>query len=1042
MRNTRMAGLMALLLLCMAMAMQGQTEISISSSTFGSIEARNIGPAIMSGRISSLDALQSDPRLLYIGTASGGVWKSTNGGIKTSPVFDKHTQSIGVVCIDQEHPDTVWVGTGESWVRNSVSVGDGVYKTTDGGDRWKNMGLQKTERISRIIIHPGNPDIVYVAALGHLWGPNDERGVYKTIDGGQSWRKVLYVDENTGCSDMDIDPENPDILYAGMWQFRRKAWTFNSGGPGSGLYKSMDGGETWTELTADLPEGDKGRIAVRVSPANPSLVYTLVEAKKTALYRSLDKGSSWEMMNNSPDIRERPFYFARVFPDPMDTNRIYKMGLYLSVSEDGGRTFRGTNFAGGAVHPDFHDVWISQKNPRFMYVGTDGGVYSSNDMGSSWLHMRNLPVAQFYKISVDMQKPYHVYGGLQDNGSWSAPSRGPDVGGLFGGSNSITNYDWQSYGFGDGFSVYPDKEDPGIIYWQLQGGMFARWHKKENAMKFIAPIEDESSGELRYNWDAAIHMSPANNTIYVGAQYLYRSGDRGDTWQRISPDLTTNDPEKQKQDESGGLTIDNSTAENHCSIVCIAESALDKKLIWVGTDDGNLQVTKDGGEHWINVSGNVPGLPSNTWCSSVYPGHFDKGTAYATFDGHRNDDMSTYIFRTSDYGNTWTSIADNNINGYCYKVLEDLEDPELLFLGTEKGLFISLDRGSNWAQFKGNLPAVSVMDMVIHPRDHDLVLGTHGRGVYIIDDISTFRQLTAGVLESDFIFLDQRPAIPVSDVSMAWPVNDDEYIGRGPRSGIPITFYMKKRHIFGKMLIEVLDENGKVIANVPAATRKGINQVYWSPVIKPPRVPRTEAIPYHMLFAIQTLRYPAGEYMVRVTKGKEIYTGKANIYNNPELPYTPEEMDLRNRTAIRAYDLLEDMAYTDRMMNDVLEQTAGFTGADEIPSSLKKKITEMHAGIENIKDRMMVREFGDIRGDTELREKLGFLYGSILMYPGKPTNSQLNRLDELAVLTGNMAMEVDKLFKNQLAGINKQLEKTGRGTVKITTREEFDAEKE
>ncbi len=1006
----------------------------VSSATFGALQARNIGPATMSGRVTSIDALQDDPRLVYIGTASGGLWKSTNGGVICKPVFDKHTQSIGAVCLDQMRPDTIWVGTGEPWIRNSVSVGTGVYRSTDGGEKWKLLGLENTERISRIIIHPENPDIVFVAVLGHLWGPNEERGLFRTMDGGQTWEKILYVNENTGCSDFDIDPENPDILYAGLWQFRRTAWDFYSGGDGSGLYKSTDGGDTWQELSESLPEGEKGRISVRVSPADENMVYALIESKKTALYLSKDKGSSWEMVNNTNIIRERPFYFALIIPDPIDTARVYKPGSNVSVSEDGGRKFRSTSFAGGAIHPDIHALWISKKDNRFMYAGTDGGAYTSNDMGSSWQHIRNLPVSQFYHISVDMQKPYNVYGGLQDNSHWTGPSRAP---------GGIRNSHWYEVsGMGDGFSVIPDKEDNNIVYWQVQGGIFAQTDLHDRSMRFIAPQKDESTGKLRFNWDAAISMSPTSNTVYVGAQYLYKSIDRGETWERISPDLTTNDPAKQQQAESGGLTVDNSTAENHTTIICISESALDNKLIWVGTDDGNLQVTRDGGSNWVNVSGNIPGLPSSTWCSSVYPSRFDRATAYATFDGHRNDDMIPYVFKTTDYGNTWTSLADENITAYCYKVLEDLVNPDLLFLGTEFGLFISIDGGELWSQFKGELPNVSVMDMVIHPREHDLVLGTHGRGVYIIDDITPLRQLDTEVLESDFTFLDSRPAVPVDVTGYQWPSRDDEFSGRNPGSAIPVTYYMKKRHIFGKMSIEILDQDGSRITEVPSVPRKGINRAYWQPYMKPPRAPVTEAIPFQMLFALRGPDYPHGEYKVRISKGKDVYESSVRVHKNPDLPHSDEDLQLRRETMMKAYYLLEDLAYLDHRMNDVIGQTAGLENSPALKSSQKKKIKAIHTELEEVKSRLMVRNFGDLRGDAELREDLGFLYGTVTMYPGRPTKSQITRLDELALEVKDMTEEVDGIFAEYLDGLNKLVEKAGLEAIRITTREEFDKERE
>jgi photosystem II stability/assembly factor-like uncharacterized protein len=1023
--------------LCLAVTSwgPGAAQTKITSNTFGELKARNIGPAIMSGRVTTIDALQADPRLVYIGTASGGLWKSTNGGVIVKPVFDKHTQSIGAVCIDQDHPDTVWVGTGESWTRNSVSIGTGIYKSTDGGERWKHMGLESTERIARIIIHPDNPDIVFVAALGHLWGPNEQRGVFKTKDGGQTWNKVLYIDENTGCSDIDIDPDNPDIVYAGMWQFRRRAWDFYSGGPGSGLYKSVDGGENWEQLTQDLPDGEKGRIAVRVSPASPNIVYTLIEAEKTALYRSNDSGASWGEQNSSVMMGERPFYFSLIVPDPVDTNRIYKPGwTTLSVSTDGGEKFRTAFHAGGSVHADHHSLWISHNDPDYMYLGTDGGAYVSNDKGSSWRHFRNMPVSQFYRVSVDMQKPYHVYGGLQDNGSWSAPSRAP---------GGIRNYHWQEYGMGDGFSVYADKEDKDIIYWQLQGGVFARDNKTTKTRKFIFPYEDECYGKLRFNWDAAIAFSPLDNTLYIGAQFVFKSVNRGDTWERISPDLTSNDPEKQKQDESGGLTIDNSTAENHCTITCIAESALDKQLIWAGTDDGNLQITRDGGENWLNVSGNIPVLPPNTWCSSVYPSRFDKGTAYATFDGHRNDDITPYIYRTTDFGNTWVSLADDNIKAHCYKVLEDLVNPDLLFVGSEFGLFISVDGGQSWAQFKGNLPNVSVMDMVIHPREHDLVLGTHGRGVYIIDDIIPLRQLTGEVLESDLVFLDQRSSVPMIVPGPAWPGLDDEYYGRNPSSAVPITFYMKKRHVFGKMSIEIFDTDDKPIAEFSPVSTKGINKVYWSPYMRLPRIPKTDVMMPTMIRVFMTMpEYPPGEYKVKIIKGEEVYESTVEVHKNPDLDFPKEEMELRREKMMEGYRLLEDLAYLDRRINDVRGEIPDIPDRIQVSGSLSKKLDALSASLEDVRNRMLVLKPGDLRGEQQLREKVAAVYGSIAYYPGKPTDAQLQRLELLNHEVRAMEAEVDGLLTEHLEDINAALEKAGQEKVKITTRGDFDAEVE
>ena len=742
---------------------------------FGAIEARDIGPATMSGRIAAIDAVNKNPLVVYVGSASGGLWKSKNGGVTFKAIFDKHIQSIGTIAIDQNHPDTVWVGTGETWVRNSVSVGEGIFKTVNGGEKWQCMGLQKTERIAKIIIHPKNPDVLYVAALGHLWDGNEERGVYKTDDGGKSWQKILYVDENTGCSDLAMDQSDPNILYAGMWEFRRKPYTFKSGGPGSGLYKTMDGGKTWDRIKIDLLKGELGRIAVAVSPVKPELVYALIESEKTGLFKSMDKGKSWECMNETNLVGERPFYFSLFVPDPQDVNRIYKPGMMsLWVSNDQGYSFTSAFVEGGNVHSDLHALWIDPNNNKFMYLGTDGGVYVSNDRGNTWDFIQNLPLAQFYHVSVDLNTPYYVYGGLQDNGSWTGPSESP---------GGIENSDWENVGYGDGFYVFPDKSDDNILYWQYQGGMLMRLYKNTRETKEIRPFAEKATEKLRFNWNTPVAFSPTEHgAMYIGAQYLYRSKDRGDTWEKISPDLTTNDPEKQKQEESGGLTIDNSTAENHCTIYTICESPLDPNIIWAGTDDGNVQVTRDGGKTWQNVVKNIKNLPVNTWCSNVYCSHKNKETTYVTFDGHRNGDMTPYVFKTTDLGKTWTSLATEEIKGYAHVIREDLINPDLLFLGTEMGLFISIDGGQQWVQFTGNMPNVSVRDMVIHPRESDLVLATHGRGIMIIDDITPLRYLTSEVLQVEVAILPSRPYIISNPKFYQTFAGDQEFVGRNPIS--------------------------------------------------------------------------------------------------------------------------------------------------------------------------------------------------------------------------------------------------------------------
>ncbi|HEY4492001.1 MAG TPA: glycosyl hydrolase, partial [Acidobacteriota bacterium] len=738
---------------------------------------------------------------------------------------DKHTQSIGAIAIDPTKPEVVWVGTGESDTRNSSSVGTGIYKTTDGGENWQLMGLEKSERISRIAIDPKNTDTVYVSVPGHLWDANEDRGLYRTTDGGKTWQKVFHVNPDTGCSDVVIDPKDSRIVYAAMWQFRRKPYFFTSGGPGGGLYKSTDAGKTWSKIQNGFPKGDLGRIAIAVAPSKSSVLYATVEANKTALYRSEDSGASWKQLSTDINVQVRPFYFSHLVVDPKDHNRVFKPGFYLTMSADGGESFASL---GQSIHPDHHALWVNPQNPFHLILGTDGGIYVSYDRGLKWQFMRNLPVSQFYHVSHDMETPYNVYGGLQDNGSWMGPSQS---------TNGIENKDWKVVGFGDGFHVWADRTDKNIVYSEFQGGKILRYDKNTAELKEISPYAKEGQPKLRFNWNTPIELSDKNpRAIFVGAQYLFRSVDQGESWEQISPDLTTNDPQKQRQEDSGGLTIDNSTAENHCTIFAISVAPQDEKVIWVGTDDGNLQLTRDGGKTWTNLTANISNLPKNTWVSSVEAGNHQLGTAYATFDGHQTGDMKTYVYKTTDFGKTWISMATDAIKGYAHIVREDIVNPNLLFAGTEFGLFLTIDGGKQWAQFTGNLPNASVRDLSIHPRESDLIVGTHGRGIYIVDDISALRQITDQVLDSKFTWLKTRPAqIRFERYAQDFP-GDDEFVGSNLDEAAFITYYLKERHLFGDLKIEIYDSAGKLISTVPGSKRRGINRAAWYMRLKPPKV--------------------------------------------------------------------------------------------------------------------------------------------------------------------------------------------------------------
>ncbi|HEX7182255.1 MAG TPA: hypothetical protein VF756_10455 [Thermoanaerobaculia bacterium] len=718
----------------------------IDPGMLAGMKARSIGPASMSGRVADVAGVESDPEVLYVGAANGGVWKSTNGGLTWEPIFDdQKVASIGAVAVYQANPDVVWVGTGEGNPRNSVSVGYGIFRSLDGGRTWKHLGLEKTERIHRIVLHPSNPEIAWVAALGRLWGENPERGVYKTTDGGKSWRRILYVDERTGAADLVADPENPNKLFAALWDHRRQPWTFRSGGPGSGLFVTHDGGETWRKLTEDdgLPKGNLGRMGVAISRSNPDVVYALVEAEKSALVRSEDGGKSWKTVNDDQQTANRPFYYADLRVDPVWPNRVYNVATRLTVSNDGGKTFE-TLGRSREIHGDYHAMWINPKDPDHIVVGNDGGLGISRDRGATWYFPPNLPLGQFYHVHVDMDVPYNVYGGMQDNGSWRGPAEVWEEGG-------IRNQHWSKIGFGDGFDTVPDPEDSMRGYSMAQGGFLMRWNLRTGEVKVVRPPEvkpNDPAEKLRFNWNAGIAVDPFEPaTIYYGSQYVHQSTDRGETWTVISPDLTTDNPEWQKQAESGGLTPDVTGAENFTTILAVAPSTAQRGVIWVGTDDGRVHVTRDGGKSWQSVEKNIPGVPANTWVPHIRPSRFDPAGAFIVFDNHRRSDWETYVYRTDDWGKTWKSLATKDLWGYALSIEQDPADKDLLFLGTEFGLWFSNDGGRSWMQWKHGLPTTAVADLVVHPREHDLVIATHGRAAYVVDDVTPLREMTPDTLK-------------------------------------------------------------------------------------------------------------------------------------------------------------------------------------------------------------------------------------------------------------------------------------------------------
>lgn len=737
-----------LLLLCLAGSLAYGQKLDMDK--LKGMKARSIGPGAMSGRITAIDVVENNREVMYAGSASGGLWKTTSGGINWEPVFDKESVlSIGAVAIQQSNPSVLWVGTGEGNPRNSLNGGYGLYKSLDAGKTWKLVGLEKTRNIHRIIIDPQNPNTVYVAAIGSPWGEHPERGVFKTTDGGQTWEKVLYVNEKTGCGDLVIDPKNPNKLIAAMWEHRRWPWIFKSGGPGSGLYITYDGGKNWEKRTDKdgLPAGDLGRIGLAIS-AKSEIVYALVESKKNGLYKSEDGGFKWKMVNENMDqIGDRPFYYGEIHADPKNENRIYSIFSEVNVSEDGGRTFQPLlPFSFNGVHPDHHAWWIHPEDPSFMVDGNDGGLNITHDMGKNWRFVENIPVGQFYHINVDNDHPYNVYGGMQDNGSWV----GPAYIWRFGG---IRNSYFQMLVFGDGFDMAADPDDNRYGYGMSQQGFFMRWDKQTGYNKLIRPSHPDANVKLRYNWNSAFGQDPFNNsTIYYGSQFVHKSTNKGNTWEVISPDLTTNDPDKQKQHESGGLTMDATGAENHCTILAIVPSKKEKDVLWVGTDDGQVQLTRDGGKTWTNLTSRIAGMPKGAWVPQIHASSHNNGEAFVVVNNYRQFDFKPYLFRTKDYGQTWESMVNSSQvgeNSYVLSVVQDPVEPKLIFLGTENGLFVSLDEGKSYTKWTSGYPAgVPTMDMVIQPREHDLVIGTFGRAIYVLDDIRPLREMAKSGVQS------------------------------------------------------------------------------------------------------------------------------------------------------------------------------------------------------------------------------------------------------------------------------------------------------
>jgi photosystem II stability/assembly factor-like uncharacterized protein len=1004
---------------------------------------RELGPAIMGGRIDDFAVVESNPRIVYVGAASGGVWKTTNDGTTWEPIFDKENVStIGAIAVAPSDPSILWVGTGEANNRQSSSWGDGVYKSTDAGKTWAHVGLEDTFHIGRIAIHPTNPNVVYVAAEGRLWGPSKERGVYKTTDGGRTWTQSLAINEDTGVSDIAMDPQSPDTLYAAAYERRRTPYGFNGGGPGSAIYKTTDGGATWKKLTKGLPYaegGDTGRIGLSIYLRNPNIVYALVQHAKGGIYRSEDKGESWTRMS---ETNPRPSYYSQVRVDPNNDLRIWVLGAPVSYSEDGGKTF--VTSRGRTIHGDYHAMWIDPANSNHMLAGTDGGIHWSYDAGRSWDYVNTVALGQFYEIGLDMRTPWWVCGGLQDNGSWCGPSATPYNAG-------ITNDDWFRVDGGDGFYAAVDPADPTTVYTESQDGNISR----------------RGDPPYRFQWNSPVIVSwHDHSTIYYGGNFLFKSTDRGDTWTKLGGDLTTG-VERAKLPILGKVpdkdTISrNDGVQDYPTITTISESPATSSVLWVGTDDGNLQVSRDGGQTWKNVADRVPGVPKGTYVSRVVAARAAEGTAYVTFDGHRSNDFNVYLFMTTDYGETWTSIS-NGLpanRGTLHVIREHPLNPNLLFAGTEYGVFVSFDRGANWQSLKANLPTVPVDDIQIHPRDNDLVLGTHGRSIWVMDDITPLVRLDKDVLDSDLHLFEIRTTIEWRMYGLKGNTGHKWFAAQNPPYGALIQFYLKAAPSEKEPVkITILDGDGKVIRDIHCAARApetpgptrfgvtpcepkaGINRTNWDLRWTPwaePTPEQRQAIEAGFFFGPRGPLVEPGRYTVKISAGKQEATQTVEVTDDPRIKASPADRAARHDAVMKLYELGKT-AEGDRAAVVGLKsalaaaaEAAKKPGAPKIPDNVHKAAEALSKQVDALHEKYVTppQPMGNAGPPLTytpppLGQRIGRLMGAIEGYTAAPTSQQMDELATTGKLVTEAHAAVKKLVDEDLASLNKMMNEAG-----------------
>jgi Uncharacterized protein related to plant photosystem II stability/assembly factor len=1047
---------------------------------FKGLKFREIGPAVMGGRIDDFAVVESNPDVIYVGTASGGVFKTTNGGTTWDPVFDDQPNStIGDVTVAPSDPSIVWVGTGEANNRQSSSWGNGVYKSTDSGKTWKHMGLDASMHIGRVVISPADPNTVYVAAGGSLWGPSKDRGVYKTTDGGKRWSNVLFVNEDTGATDIAMDLDSPGTLIAATYQRRRTVSGYSGSGPGSGLYKTTDGGATWKKLEKGLPwdpdakkptvaDKDKnkevdpvavkeiGRIGVNFYRRNSNVVYALIEHANGGIFRSDDQGETW---TRASETNPRGGYYSQVVVDPNNDQRIWVHGAQMYYSEDGGKTFKSNLVQ--KIHGDYHAMWIDPHDSNHMIAGSDGGIYTSHDRGKSWDYLNNVAIAQFYEIGLDMQKPYRICGGLQDNNVWCGPSATFDTRG-------IANSDWFTVGGGDGFYAQWDPSDPSTVYGESQDGNLLRRNLKTHESRTIRPPAAEGE-RLRFQWNSPLVVSAFDSkTIYYGGNYLFKSTDRGDSWTRLGGDLTNNQ-DREKLPIMGRVPDKNTMSrfdgvQAWPAITTISESALNRDLLYAGTDDGNLQVTRDGGKTWKNVS-----PKKGTYVSRIVASRFNEGTAYATLDGHRGNDFGVYVFMTSDYGETWKAIRNGLTDdaGTVHVIREHYRNPKLLFLGTERGLYWSNDQGGHWTRLKLNLPTVPVDDIAIHPRENDLVLATHGRSIWIFDDLGPLEQMTDAIPSEELHVFDTRPATEWRIANRSGFTGHKAFFGPNPPNGASITYFLKSKPAEKeKVKITVSNKEGKVIRDIDGTGDVGVNRVTWDlksrSVNEAPRDAEGAAASASGaggeggaeaggeqgaaaggggggggFGGFQGgLRVEPGEYTVKVAIGKDGKTEQSTkvvVTEDPRIEMSPGDQATRRQALNQLAQMAQRGAATRRSITGLHTALKDYKKT-KLPENVQKAVEEFTKRVDGVCLKVgtpvQCGQTGPGLGwagppvvytPPPVTQRITQLLGGIENYSAAPTAWQLDQVKVLQGLLGEAATSAQAITKTDLEALNKTM---------------------